>query len=85
MSTELRKYYLLQSTERGDGFCRIFPAYDENVIFKVTLGAILEQLIVERRNVDLQYFREYLEMMKDRFADKKYYDLQVIGTDAYSQ
>lgn len=85
MSGELKKYYLLQSTERADGFSRIFPAYDENIIFKVTLGAVLEQLIVERRNVDLQYFKEYLEMMKDRFTDKKYYDLQVIGTDSYNQ
>ena len=81
----MKKYFLLQPSERGDSYSRLFPPLEENVIFKVTLGAVLEQVIIERRNIDLQYFREYLELMKDRFTDRKYYDLEVIATSSYSQ
>lgn len=77
------KYYFLQRRASGGGFLRCFAALDDNAVVKVLFGAIFEQLILDKSESDLDFFLNYILVLRTRFTEKKYYDLEVIGTEAF--
>lgn len=77
------KYYFLQKSTTSNGFYRSFAALDDNSIVKVLFGAIFEQLILDKSESDLDFFLNYIMVLRTRFTEKKYYDLEVIGTEAF--
>lgn len=81
---EQTKFFLLQKNEtRGAGFCRTFSALDDNVVVKVVLGAVLEQSLLDRSESDLDFFLNYILVLKTRFQEKKHYGLEVLGTEMF--
>jgi hypothetical protein len=77
------KYYLLQKQASGNGFSRSFSALDDNLIAKVLLGAIFEQIILDKSESDLDFLLNYILVLRTRFPEKKYYALEVIGTETF--
>jgi hypothetical protein len=78
------RFFLLQKNETsGAGFCRSFSALDDNVVVKVVLGAVLEQSLLDRSESDLDFFLNYILVLKTRFQEKKHYGLEVLGTDTF--
>lgn len=82
--TETR-YFLLQKRQSDDSYLRHFPPLEENVLIKVLLGAILEQCITDRLENDVDYLLNYILVLRGKLQDRKYYDIEVIGTEAFKE
>lgn len=81
--SQSERYFLLQ--ENGNEYKRTFPAFENNAIIKIIVGAMIESCIVEKRIEDLKFFQHYLEVLRTRFKEKKYYDLEIIETKTYER
>ncbi len=77
------KFFLVHKVEGKELYARNFPPLEQNVILKVILGSVLERCLVEEREEDLELFMSYLLVLRTRFQDKKYFDMEVIQTEAF--
>jgi hypothetical protein len=81
MGDNLHRFFLLQ--KRGESYSRYFPPLDNNIALKVLLAAVLEQCIVNRQDGDLDFFYNYLLALRKKFSDKRFYDLDIVGTELF--
>lgn len=80
---EQPKFFLLQRRDITGSYIRSFSALDDNIVIKVLLGAILEQCILDKSESDIDFLLNYILVLRTRFQEKKYYDLEVISTEAF--
>lgn len=79
------RYYLLQKRASDGCYQRQFPPLEENVLIKVLIGSILEQCLVDKLEGDLDYLLNYILVLRSRFNERKYYDMEVISTEAFKE
>lgn len=78
-----QKYFLLHQVQNE--YKRAFPPFEKNIMVKLLLGAVIEACILERRAKDLEFFQNYLNELRMRFKEKKYYGLEIIETQTFEQ